>query len=75
MRRRMFVEDARHDGSYLRVTWHSEHGQFVVSTWNGEVCTGAVRVPAADGPALISLLADGVADAAAHPAGDTRHSA
>lgn len=60
----MFVEDARRDGTYLRVTWHPEGGQFVISTWDDEVCTGAVRVPAADAAPLISLLADGMADAA-----------
>jgi hypothetical protein len=67
MRRRVFIEDARRDGTYLRVTWHAEGGQFVVSTWNDEVCTGAVRVPAAEAAPLIGLLADGLADAATSP--------
>ena len=53
MRRRVFIEDARHNGVYLRTTWHDEAGQFVISTWNDDVCTGAVRVPAAlNGPAV-----------------------
>jgi hypothetical protein len=65
MRRRMFIEDARRNGVYLRTTWHEEAGQFVISTWNDDVCTGAVRVPAAEAPALIGMLADGLADAMA----------
>lgn len=68
MRRRVFVGDARENGVYLRATWHPDGGQFVVSTWNDEVCTGAVRVRAADAAPLIGLLADGLADAAARPA-------
>jgi hypothetical protein len=63
-RRRVFVEDARANGLFLRTTWHPEGRQFVVSTWNGEVCTGAVRVPVEGAAELISLLADGLADAA-----------
>jgi hypothetical protein len=64
----VFVEDARRDGTYLRVTWHPEGGQFVVSTWDDDLCTGAVRVPAAAAAPLIALLADGMADAAGAPA-------
>jgi hypothetical protein len=66
-RRRVFIEDSRRDGAFLRVTWHPEGGQFVVSTWADEVCTGAVRVPAAEAAPLIGLLADGLADAAGAP--------
>jgi hypothetical protein len=68
VRRRVFVEDSRRDGTFLRVTWHPDGGQFVVSTWHDEVCTGAVRVPAEDAAPLIGLLADGLADAATRPA-------
>lgn len=64
VRRRVFIEDARRNGLYLRTTWHPEAGQFVISTWNDEVCTGAVRVPAAEAAELIALFADGLADAA-----------
>ena len=63
-RRRVFVEDARRDGTYLRVTWHPEGGQFVVSTWDDELCTAAVRIKAADAAGLIAVLADGMAAAA-----------
>jgi hypothetical protein len=63
----VFVQDSRNDGTYLRATWHAEGRQFVVSTWRDDVCTGAVRVPAADAPQLITLLDDGLADAASRP--------
>jgi hypothetical protein len=66
-RRRLFIEDARRNGLYLRTTWHPEAGQFVISTWNDDVCTGAVRVPVAEVAQLIGLLADGLADVAAVP--------
>ena len=67
-RRRVLIEDARRDGSYLRTTWHAERHAFVVSTWRGEVCTGAVRVPVAAAGELASLLIDGLAQAATTPA-------
>jgi hypothetical protein len=62
-RRRVFVEDARREGAYLRVTWHPDGRQFVVSTWTDDVCTGAVRVPVEEAASLIGLLADGMAEA------------
>lgn len=67
VRQRVFVEDSRSDGTYLRATWHAEGRQFVVSAWRDDVCTGAVRVPVGAAPELISLLADGLADAATRP--------
>jgi len=72
-RRRVFVEDARRDGAYLRATWHAEGRQFVVSTWTDDLCTGAVRVPVERAADLIGLLADGMADATAPPPPE-RHS-
>jgi hypothetical protein len=65
--RRVFVEDERRDGRFLRMTWHAERRTFVVSTWEGSVCVGATRVPVQDAPALIEVLAGGLADAAAAP--------
>ena len=65
--RRVFVEDARRNGQFLRVTWHAEGQQFVVSNWDGNVCVGATRVPVAEAPSLVALLVQGVADAAARP--------
>jgi hypothetical protein len=63
-RRRVFVEDSRHNGGYLRATWHPGRRIFTISTWTGEVCTGAVRVPAAQAPELVSLVVDGLAELA-----------
>jgi hypothetical protein len=66
-RRRVLIEDGRRDGRVLRASWHPERRQFVLSTWQGDVCTGAARVDVADGAELVGLLADGLAEAAAAP--------
>jgi hypothetical protein len=58
----VFIEDARRNGTYLRATWHPERRIFVLSTWNGDVCTGAVRLPAAEAADLVGLVADGLAE-------------
>jgi hypothetical protein len=67
-RHRVFIEDARRNGAYLRATWHPERRVFVLSTWSGDVCTGAVRLPAADAADLVGLVADGLAELAVPPA-------
>ena len=64
-RRRLFVEDARHNGQFLRVTWHADRQQFVVSNWEDTVCVGATRVPVADAVDLIGLLTAGLGEAVA----------
>jgi hypothetical protein len=66
-RRRVFVEDARRNGQFLRVTWHGDRQQFVVSNWEDTVCVGATRVPVAQAPELVGLLVEGLADAASQP--------
>ena len=63
-RRRVFVEDARRNGQFLRVTWHAEQQQFVISNWDGNLCVGATRVPVESIPDLVSLLVEGLAEAA-----------
>lgn len=71
--RRVFVEDSRRDGRFLRVTWHPDRRTFVVSTWEDAVCVGATRVPVEEAPALIGVLTQGLADAATpRPAPDRR---
>lgn len=67
-RRRVFVEDVRRNGQFLRVTWHGESQQFVVSNWDDTVCVGATRVDVADAPELVGVLVEGIADAATQPA-------
>jgi hypothetical protein len=73
--RRVFIEDLRRDGMFLRVTWHSEHSAFVVSHWDRDVCVAATRIAARDVADLVALLANGLADglvsAAAKPAEPT----
>lgn len=66
-RRRVLVEDVRRNGGYLRATWHPDRRVFVLSTWDGDVCTGAVQLPAADAAELVGLVADGLADLADAP--------
>ena len=67
-RRRVFVEDARGNGQFLRVTWHAEKRQFVVSNWEDTVCVGATRIDVDDVPDLVGVLVRGLAEAAAPPA-------
>lgn len=62
--RRVFVEDTRRDGSFLRVTWHADSQQFVVSHWDGDLCVAATRVPVDAAPDLIALLTRGLAEVA-----------
>ena len=66
-RRRVLIEDARRDGTYLRTTWHPERQAFVVSTWRDEVCPGAVRVPVGTAGELAKVLIDGLTGAATTP--------
>ena len=66
-RHRVFIEDARRNGSYLRATWHPERRIFVLSTWYGEVCTGAIRLPAAEAVELVGLVVDGLGEMAGAP--------
>ena len=60
----MLIGDARENGHALRATWHPDTRQFVVSTWNHDVCTGSARLRAEDAAELAALLVDGLADAA-----------
>ena len=56
--------DARAGGRAMRVTWHHEAGDagmVVLSLWHGQVCTGSFRLEAADVPALVQTLVEGLA--------------
>jgi hypothetical protein len=58
--------DARGSGRAMRVTWHHEAGDaglVVLSLWHDEVCVGSFRLEAADVPALVTTLVDGLAAA------------
>jgi hypothetical protein len=63
-RHRVLIEDARRNGHHLRVTWHPDKLQFVVSTWSLDVCTGSARLAVGDVADLTSLLVDGLTEAA-----------
>jgi hypothetical protein len=56
----------RKDGTFLRVTWHSDRSAFVISHWQRDVCVAATRVAAQDVAELSALLANGLADALAN---------
>jgi hypothetical protein len=61
--------DARGDGRAMRVTWHQEVGTVVFSLWRGDTCTGSFRLSADDVPALLAMLAGGLATALDQPVG------
>jgi hypothetical protein len=63
---RVLIADVRDDGTYIRVTWHSERATFVLSHWDNDGCIAATRVSVDDVPQLIRLLTDGLADALAN---------
>jgi hypothetical protein len=66
--RRVFIPDARDNGSYLRVTWHPESRVIVVSHWSDDdVCTAAVRVRVEDAGELVALFGHALADATEAP--------
>jgi hypothetical protein len=69
------VEDARRNGQFLRVTWHGEQQQFVVSNWDDNLCVGATRVPVESVPDLVALLVEGLAEAATPTHRDAERSA
>jgi hypothetical protein len=56
--------DERGDNRHLRASWHPARGVVVLSVWQGRRCTATFRLPIDEAPRLISLLADGLADAA-----------
>jgi hypothetical protein len=64
------LPDARGVGRFLRVSWHPDADQFVVSTWDGDRCVGAVRLMADTAAELAALLATGLSDAVGGQAAD-----
>jgi hypothetical protein len=56
--------DARGTGRAMRVSWHHEAGDaglVVLSLWHDQDCVGSFRLEAADVPALVTALVDGLA--------------
>jgi hypothetical protein len=62
--------DARGEARTLRVSWHHDVGTVVFSLWRGAVCSGSFRLPADDVPALLAVLAGGLADVPAQSLAD-----
>ncbi len=56
------VPDARGEGRALRATWHHEAGVVVLSMWRDNVCVATVPLEPEDVPALLEILAAGLAD-------------
>jgi hypothetical protein len=56
-RRRVVLGDQRGDARRLRVTWHVDEGQFVISHWRGDVCVAAVRLDPGQARELAAFLA------------------
>jgi len=56
--------DERDAGRTLRVAYHPELAQFVVSLWRDAQCRATFRLPAADTPRLVETLTAALADAA-----------
>jgi hypothetical protein len=55
--------DARGSGRAMRVTWHHEAGDaglVVLSLWRDQECVGSFRLEAADVPALVQTLVEGL---------------
>ena len=68
---RVFVPDSRGDEFFLRVTYHEPERLFVVSTWEHDRCTAAIRIPVSSAPELVTLLVNGLASAAGAPSTTT----
>jgi len=61
---RTYIPDARDNGRYLRCSWHGDRRAFVVSCWDGSVCTSAIQLGVADAARLADALVRGLAAAA-----------
>jgi hypothetical protein len=56
--RSRWFEDAR--GRSLKASWHPEASLVVISLWESDRCIGTFRLPVADAPELMVLLAGAV---------------
>lgn len=45
----------------MRVSWHTELGCVVLSSWRDDACVSTVRLTTEDAARLISVLAEGLA--------------
>ncbi len=56
------ILDSRRGGRALRVSWHPETDQVVLSLWRENVCVGSFRLDADEVPDLIESLRAGLTD-------------
>lgn len=61
------VTDPRDDHRRLRVSWHPERSELIVSHWRDNVCVATTPVGVREIAGLIGLLARGLQDAATSP--------
>jgi hypothetical protein len=69
--------DARGSGRAMRVTWHHEAGDaglVVLSLWHDQECVGSFRLDAADVPALVQTLVEGLGANGVRTSGASRTS-
>ncbi len=64
---RVFAPDTHRQDQHLRVTWHREIGEFVISHWRNGICVATTRLDPESAARVIGLLAEGLADAASTP--------
>jgi hypothetical protein len=72
-RRQEVLVDER--GVSLRLTWHAERDQVVLSLWHDGVCAASFRLPVEEAPRLAGFLMAAMGDWAggiARPAGEPR---
>ena len=65
--RREWFNDARDSGRRMEVSWHRDEQIVIVSLWQGSLCRATFRMPIADAPDAIRVLADALGDAASGP--------
>lgn len=56
-----WLRDTRGEGRALRVSWHAQLDEVVLSTWRVDTCVSTVRLDRASAAALVSALVDGLA--------------
>ena len=61
VRRDLFVDER---GAAMRVTWHPERDEVVVSLWRADRCTQTVRLSRRDAGRLAAFLATALAEPA-----------
>jgi hypothetical protein len=49
-------------GVSLRLTWHGEHDQVVMSIWHDGTCTASFRLPIQEAPRMAGFLMAAMAD-------------